>query len=209
MGRMGVAQDERRLLSDLFTELGPDAPTLCDPWRTRDLAAHLVLRERRFDAALGIVAKPLAAHAQRVQDDYAAKPWAELVDLVRSGPPAWSPFALLDDVLNTVEYFVHHEDVRRAADDWSPRSPDPRRDAALWKGLARVAKLTYRASPVGVVLRRPDGGAVTAKAGPNPVILSGQVSELLMHAFGRARAEVEYDGDRDAVTAVKSLDRGV
>ncbi|MFI9817193.1 TIGR03085 family metal-binding protein [Saccharothrix variisporea] len=206
---MGVAQDERKLLCDLFTELGPDAPTLCDPWRTRDLAAHLVLRERRPDAALGILAKPLAGHTQKVQDAYAAKPWAELVDLVRSGPPAWSPYALLDDVLNTVEYFVHHEDVRRAADDWTPRSPDPRRDAALWKGLSRTAKLTYRNSPVGVVLRRPDGEAVTVKSGPSPVILTGQVSELLMHAFGRARAEVDYDGDRDAVTAVKTLDRGL
>ncbi|WP_309117741.1 TIGR03085 family metal-binding protein [Saccharothrix sp.] len=206
---MGVAQDERRLLCDLFTELGPDAPTLCDPWRARDLAAHLVLRERRFDAALGILAKPLAAHTQKVQDAYAAKPWDDLVDLVRSGPPAWSPYALLDDVLNTVEYFVHHEDVRRAADDWTPRSPDPRRDAALWKGLRGVAKLTYRNSPVGVVLRRPDGESVTVKSGPNPVILTGHVSELLMHAFGRARAEVDYDGDRDAVTAVKRLDRGL
>ncbi|NUT92350.1 MAG: TIGR03085 family protein [Saccharothrix sp.] len=206
---MGVAQDERKLLCDLFLEVGPDAPTLCDPWRSRDLAAHLVLRERRPDAALGILAKPLAAHTQRVQDAYAAKPWGELVDLVRKGPPVWSPYALLDEPLNSIEYFVHHEDVRRAADDWTPRSPDPRRDAALWKGLGRAAKLTYRGSPVGVVLRRPDGESVTVKAGPNPVILTGQVSELLMHAFGRARAEVEYDGDRDAVTAVKTLDRGL
>ena len=208
---MGVARDERELLSDLFTRVGPDAPTLCDPWRTRDLAAHLVLRERRPDAALGILAKPLAGHTQKVQDAYAAKPWDELVHLVRTGPPTWSPYRLpaLDETLNSIEYFVHHEDVRRAGEDWAPRSPDPRRDAALWKGLRNAGKLTYRNSPVGVVLRRPDGESVTVKTGPTPVILTGQVSELLMHAFGRARAEVDYDGDRDAVTAVKSLDRGL
>src|SRR5882762_622635 len=36
---------ERRELCDLFLELGPDAPTLCEGWTTLDLAAHLVLRE--------------------------------------------------------------------------------------------------------------------------------------------------------------------
>ncbi|CCH34190.1 TIGR03085 family metal-binding protein [Actinosynnema sp. NPDC047251] len=206
---MGVAQDERRLLTELFAEVGPDAPTLCDPWRTRDLAAHLVLRERRLDAAVGILVTPLAGHTQKVQDSYAAKPWDELVALVRTGPPRWSPYALLDDLVNTVEYFVHHEDVRRAVDGWRPRSPDPKRDAALWSGLSRAGKLTYRSSPVGVVLRRPDGEAVTVKAGPNPVVLTGQVSELLVHAFGRERAEVEYDGDPDAVAAVKSVNRSL
>ncbi|RKT56928.1 TIGR03085 family metal-binding protein [Saccharothrix australiensis] len=206
---MGVAQDERRLLTRLFTEVGPDAPTLCDPWRTRDLAAHLVLRERRPDAAAGILLAPLAAHTRKVQDGYAARPWPELVDLVRSGPPKWSPHALLDELVNGVEYFVHHEDVRRARDDWRPRSPEPARDAVLWRGLRAAARLTHRRSPVGVVLRRPDGESVTAKAGPNPVVLTGQVSELLLHAFGRKRAEVEYDGDEDAVTAVRTLDRSL
>ncbi|MEV0681297.1 TIGR03085 family metal-binding protein [Actinosynnema sp. NPDC050436] len=206
---MGVAQDERRLLTELFAEVGPDAPTLCDPWRTRDLAAHLVLRERRLDAAVGILVKPLAAHTRKVQDTYAAKPWDELVALVRTGPPKWSPYALLDELVNSVEFFVHHEDVRRASDGWRPRSPDPRRDDVLWNGLRRAGKLTYRSSPVGVVLRRPDGEAVTAKAGPDPVVLTGQVSELLMHAFGRERAEVEFDGDPDAVAAVKTVNRSL
>ncbi|GAA1336024.1 TIGR03085 family metal-binding protein [Saccharothrix algeriensis] len=206
---MGVAQDERRLLTGLFAEVGPDAPTLCDPWRTRDLAAHLVLRERRPDAAAGILLPPLAGHTRAVQDRYAARPWGELVALVRSGPPRWSPYALLDEAVNSVEYFVHHEDVRRARDGWEPRSPDPRRDAVLWRGLRAAARLTYRRSPVGVVLRRPDGESITAKAGADPVVLTGQVSELLVHAFGRERAEVEYDGGRDAVAAVRTLDRSL
>ncbi len=206
---MGVARDERRLLTELLREVGPDAPTLCDPWRTRDLAAHLVLRERRLDAAAGILVKPLAAHTQQVQDRYAAKPWPELVDLVRTGPPKWSPYALLDELVNGVEYFVHHEDVRRAADGWQPRPPDPTRDAALWNGLRRTAKLTYRSSPVGVVLRRPDGESITAKAGPNPVLLTGQVPELLLHALGRKPVDVEFDGDPDAVSVVKALDRSL
>ncbi|GAB2985850.1 TIGR03085 family metal-binding protein [Actinosynnema sp. NPDC050801] len=206
---MGVAQDERRLLTELFAEVGPDAPTLCDPWRTRDLAAHLVLRERRPDAAAGILAKPLAAHTRRVQDAYAARPWDELVGLVRVGPPRFSPYALVDELVNSVEYFVHHEDVRRARPDWEPRSPDPVRDAVLWRRLAPTARLMYRKSPVGVVLRRPDGEVVVARRGANPVVLTGQVSELLVHVFGRAAARVEYDGADEAVRLVRALDRSM
>ncbi len=206
---MGVAQDERRLLTELFAEVGPDAPTLCDPWRTRDLAAHLVLRERRPDAAAGILLAPLAGHTRRVQDAFAAKPWDELVGLVRGGPPRFSPYALVDELVNSVEYFVHHEDVRRARDDWEPPSPDPVRDAVLWQRLGPTARLMYRKSPVGVVLRRPDGEAIVARRGADPVVLTGQVSELLVHVFGRAAAHVEYDGADEAVRLVRGLDRSM
>ena len=54
------ARPEREALCDLLTDLGPEAPTLCAGWRTRDLAAHLVLRERRPDAAPGILLPLLA-----------------------------------------------------------------------------------------------------------------------------------------------------
>jgi uncharacterized protein (TIGR03083 family) len=39
-----LAQEERNELCDLMLETGPDAPTLCEGWTTRDLAAHLVIR---------------------------------------------------------------------------------------------------------------------------------------------------------------------
>jgi uncharacterized protein (TIGR03085 family) len=208
---MGVAREERRLLADLMTDLGPDAPTLCDPWRTRDLAAHLVLRERRFDAAPGIVLKPLSGYTQRVQDGLAAKPWPELLDQLREGPPFWSPYSIgpVDQLVNSAEFFVHHEDVRRAREGWEPRSPDPERDAVLWKTLRTAARISYRNSPVGVVLRRPDGAAITARAGRDPVVLTGQVGELVMHAFGRDATRIDFDGTDDAVAAVRSLNRSM
>jgi len=81
------ASIERSALCDTFERVGPDAPTLCSPWLTRDLAAHLVVRERRPDVAAGIWVPGLAARAQQVQDEYAAREWPHLVDLVRSGPP--------------------------------------------------------------------------------------------------------------------------
>jgi len=207
---MGVAAAERIALCDLFEEVGPDAPTLCVGWRTKDLAAHLVLRERRIDAAAGILVKPLAGHTRKTQDQIAAKPWAELVGLVRTGPPRWSPLAVpaVNEAVNSAEYFVHHEDVRRASPGWQPRPADPERDAVLWRAVNRVGRLGYRRSPVGVALRRPDGTLVTAKQAPNTVTITGEPGELLLWSFGRDEARVEFDGSDEAVSAVRGLKRG-
>jgi uncharacterized protein (TIGR03085 family) len=208
---MAVSSDERAALCDLFTELGPDEPTLCTGWRTRDLAAHLVVRERRPDAAAGILLAPLAGYTKKVQDDYARKPWAELVDLVRGGPPAFWPTRIpaLDRLVNNVEMFVHHEDVRRAQPGWQPRDPDPERDAVTWAGVSRAGKMTLRRSPVGIVLRRPDGKETVVRRGPNTVILSGEPGDLLLFAFGRDAVHVEFEGEQTAIARVQGLTRSL
>jgi uncharacterized protein (TIGR03085 family) len=208
---MSVSTDERLALSDLFTELGPDAPTLCAGWRTRDLAAHLVLRERRPDAAPGILLAPLAGHTKRVQDAFARRPWAELVDLVRAGPPAFSPtrIPLVDRLVNSVELFTHHEDVRRARPGWEPRPADPARDAAAWSGVARAGRMTLRRSPVGLVLRRPDGEEAVVRRGPNTVVVAGPPGELLLWAFGREEVRVDFEGEQSAIGVVRGLRRSL
>lgn len=208
---MGVAADERRELSDLFEQVGPDAPTLCGDWSTRELAAHLVVRERRADAAAGILVKPLAGHLERVQEDYATKPWPELVGLVRSGPPWFWPTRLgpVDDLVNTAEFFVHHEDVRRARPDWEPREPEPRRDRALWRSVVRSANLMLRGSPVGLVLSTPSGRSSTVKRGPDTVTITGEPGELLLFVFGRDVARVSFEGDQPAIARVRGLNRGI
>jgi uncharacterized protein (TIGR03085 family) len=208
---MGMAKDERLALSALFEELGPDAPTLCAGWQTRDLAAHLILRERRLDAALGIMLPALAGHTQRVQDGYAKRPWSELVELVRTGPPWFrlTSYGVLEELTNTAEFLVHHEDVRRAQPGWEPRAADQARDAATWKSVAQTARLTFRKSPVGVVLRTPDGREVIAKSGADPVTVVGEPMELLCYGFGREAIKVSFEGTDAAVGAVKDLRRGI
>jgi uncharacterized protein (TIGR03085 family) len=203
---VGVARDERKALVDLMTELGPDAPTLCGTWSAKDLAAHLAIRERRPDTAPGIMLPVFAKWTEKVQEDYAHKAWGELLDLVRT-PPFW--IQPVDELMNTAEYFVHHEDVRRAQADWEPRPYDATRERALWKLLPFTARMTYRSSPVGVTLVRPDGDHVVAKPGANGVVITGEVSELVVLAFGRDQARVEYSGDPDAVARVRSLNRSV
>ena len=61
------AWSERQQLCDELERLGPDAPTLCEGWATRDLAAHLYLRERRPDLGIGAYVPPLAGRLEREQ----------------------------------------------------------------------------------------------------------------------------------------------
>ena len=210
MSAVTVAAAERRELADLLLELGPDEPTLCGDWDTRALLAHLVLRERRPDAAPGILLPPLAFWTERVQARTAQREFGELVALIRTGPPAWSPLAL--PPLRTVdvqEYFLHLEDVRRAQPGWSPRPPSAERDDILWAQAGLLGRLTYRKSPVGVTLRRPDGAERAVHGGPRPVVLTGEPGELLLHAAGRDEVVVSPSGEPADVAAVQGLDRGL
>ncbi|MFI6619117.1 TIGR03085 family metal-binding protein [Streptomyces sp. NPDC050528] len=200
------AKRERLLLADLLETAGPDAPTLCEGWRTRDLAAHVVVRERRADAAGGIMIKQLAPRLERVMTEFAAKPYEELIQLIRTGPPRFSPFQLkqLDEASNTVEFYVHTEDVRRAQDDWTPRELDPVFQDALWSRLERMARLMGRSAPTGLVLRRPDGQTAVAHKGAPVVTVTGEPSELLLFAHGRQSvAKVELDGDENAIAKLQ------
>jgi uncharacterized protein (TIGR03085 family) len=208
---MGVAAAERRALCALLDQVGPDAPTLCEGWQTRDLTAHLVLRERRPDAAAGIVVPQLASHTQRVQDQYAAKPWPELVEQVRSGPAWFWPTRIgaVDEAANGAEFLVHHEDVRRGRPGWEPRAADPVRDAAAWRAAKAASKLNLRRSPVGVVLRTTDGRQATVQAGPDPVTVVGDPVELLLFVFGRDAVRVEFEGDAAAIGRLRELSRGL
>ena len=59
---------------------------------------------------------PLASYTARVQRQIAdSTDWDDLVAKIAAGPPVYSPFKLLDPLVNTSEMFIHHEDVRRAA----------------------------------------------------------------------------------------------
>jgi uncharacterized protein (TIGR03085 family) len=201
-----MAQTERNELCTLFETLGPEAPTLCGDWTTRDLAGHLVVRESRPDAALGIVVKPFAGWTEKVRAGAAGHDWPDLVRQVRNGPPLWSPtrIAAVDSVVNSLEFFVHHEDVRRAQPQWQPRTLPERMDFALWEAVSKRAKLHLRRAAVGVELRTPDGRSVVAREGDPVVTVTGAPAELVLLMFGRAdHAELEYAGADDAVASLR------
>jgi uncharacterized protein (TIGR03085 family) len=214
---MTHARDERLALCALLDKAGPSEPTLCEGWRTVDLAAHLVLREHRPDAGIGVLGGPLARHTRRVQRALADKtPFPRLVETIRNGPPRLSIFAIpgADARVNLVEYFVHHEDVRRAQPGWEPRDLDPALSEVLWNRL-KMARFVLRKAPVGVELARddqprPDATAprrvrITAKARTPVVTITGTPAELTLWALGRtAVARVRLDGGEADVRALSA-----
>jgi len=206
---VSIAQRERAALVDTLRGAGPEAPTLCDGWNTRDLAAHLMIREYRPDAAPGIVIPLFAAHTAKVQSDVAQHTdWNELLDKVASGPPVYSPLKLLDPVVNVAEMFIHHEDVRRAQPGWQPRTLEPALTNMLRRTLPLMARLTLAKVPGRVVLRTPDGKTVLTAGRGQAVTVTGAPEELLLFSVGR-QARVEFDGDAAAVRAVRDAPKGI
>ncbi len=206
---MSAAQRERAALVETMREVGPDAPTLCEGWTTRDLAAHLVVRERRLDAAPGILVAGLASYTAKVQDQVAeSSDWPELLDKIASGPPILSPFKLLDPLVNLNEMFIHHEDVRRAQTDWEPRVLNVSMVNALSRPLPVMARMTMGKVPARVSLRTPDGKTVVTVGSGPAVTVTGAPEELLLFSVGR-EARVDIDGDQDAVSAVREGRRGL
>jgi uncharacterized protein (TIGR03085 family) len=206
---MTAAQRERHALVETMRAVGPDAPTLCGDWTTRDLAAHLVVRERRLDATPGITISALAGYTAHVQRQVAeSTDWNKLLDKVASGPPLYSPFKVLDSVANMGEMFIHHEDVRRAQTSWEPRQLDDTTVSALGRGLPLMARLTLGRAPARVLLRTPDGKTVaTVGRGPE-LTVTGDVSELTLFIAGRDEARLTFS-DAQAVQAVRAARRGL
>jgi uncharacterized protein (TIGR03085 family) len=197
-----LAAGERGELVEALRAVPPDAPTLCEGWTALDLAAHVVVRERRMDSGPGLVIPALRSWTERVRTGYARRPYPELIDLIAAGPPWTSAFAIpgVDAAANLTEFVIHTEDVRRAQPGWKPREVSAELQAAIWKGLRRGARLFFRRAPVAVVLATPDGQQ-QAVAGEGPhVTVTGPPLELLLYASGRTGpAQVEITGSDDAV----------
>src|SRR5690606_35641683 len=185
----------------------PDAPTLCDGWTAADLVAHLIVRENDLPGALGMVLKPFAG---RTADAMARLKreleYPELVARFRSGPTGLSPVRIpaVDAAANTTEFFVHHEDVRRAQPDWEPRRVSDELQHFLWRRLRTAGRLLFRRVAVGVLLGTSDGAVVRVRTGEPTAVLVGRPSELTLYAFGRKDvAKVELSGPDVAVEALK------
>ena len=203
------ARAERIRLCDLALETGPDAPTLCGDWTVRELVAHLVVRETS-PLSVGIVVPPLASVTERETERVAKKSFDKLVSRVRK---ARNPMALpgVDAALNTAEYFVHHEDIRRAAPDWQPRTLDPDEEDALWRIVRISGKGLIRPAGVPVVARRTDTGADTnLRAGSDPVVVSGMPSEIVLFLYGRDQTRgLTFEGPGDRVATLREAKLGI
>jgi uncharacterized protein (TIGR03085 family) len=206
---------ERLALCDLFEELGPDAPTLLEGWSAKDLAAHIVLRER--DPIAGpclVLPGPFQRFAERRRVKLAEQREFEwLVARIRSGPPpGLFRIGWIRSFPNLNEFFVHHEDVRRA-NGLGPRdSLTPALQAALWRNVRQGSPyLTRRLREVGLEIRwAGTDERMTVREAEPTARLSGPPGELLLYVFGRqAAARVEVTGPAKAVATVRHTHFGM
>jgi uncharacterized protein (TIGR03085 family) len=189
---MTLARSEREQLCELLTELGPDRPTLCAGWTTRDLAAHLIARERRPLSTPGLAFRWLAGYTNRVRRRIATRPFPELVRTLRR-PPWWT--APFDAATNGLEFFIHHEDVRRARPGWQPRELSAATMGFLWSRMRQLARLQLRRFPATVVIEALGHGELRTGRGGEQVLVRGDPAELAMFLTGRQRAaQVELEG---------------
>lgn len=195
---------------------GPEAPTLCEGWTTRDLAAHLVVREFRPDAAAGVVVSALAARMEELRLREAEHPWAELLAKIEGGAPWYSPLRYADRVANAAEYLVHHEDVRRAGGEWTEREFDTEDLDRIWSLGTTFAKTSLRRIAARVELRTPPEvrlskpGTVSTGAAMAPVVsITAKPVEMLLWAFGREAVDVDISGAQQGIDAVRAVSRGL
>lgn len=206
---------ERLALCDLFDELGADAPTLLDGWTAKDLAAHIVLREHDLIAGPCLVLPgPFQQFAERRRMSLAERRGFEwLVARIRSGPPpGFFRVGWVRSHPNLNEFFVHHEDLRRANGRGPRDHLTPAMEDALWRNVQRGTRyLSRRLREVGLEIEwAGTDERKTIREGEPAARLSGPPGELLLYIFGRqAGARVEVTGPVKAVTAVRRTHFGM
>lgn len=207
-----LARRERQALCDLAQTIDPTAPTLCGDWDLSALLAHLVVRERRPLKAAGIMIPALAGVTERAMEREEARGVPAMVALLREPPLTPYSLPVVERFAQTLEYFVHHEDIRRAQPGWAPRDLPAEDVDELWALVSRSGAFLGRGLPVPTRIARGDeaGTSAALKKGPDPVVVTGPVGELVLWLFGRdAVRDLTFDGPPDAVRRLQDADRGI
>lgn len=206
-----LARRERHDLCDLALELGADAPTLCGEWDARELLAHLFVREHRPLAGLGITLPPLSRLTDQAMERAGRGDYRQLVGKVRE--PGLTPFALrpVEVLANTLEYVVHHEDLRRGQTGWTPRVLDPDDLDVVWRSIKMAGRMLARPAGVPLSIRRSDTDQVATLRGGEPsVVVTGPVVELVMFLYGRDQwQDLTFEGRDELVAKVRGADLGM
>jgi uncharacterized protein (TIGR03085 family) len=206
-----LARRERHELCDLALILGEDAPTLCGGWSVKELVTHLLVRETRPWSAAGIMVPALSGLTERAMERMGRTDFGVLVERLRD--PGLTPYRLrpVEVAFNTLEYFVHHEDVRRAQPGSEPRSLSRDDLDLLWRLGRGSGRLMARRLDVPLRIRRTDTGAeATLKGGDDPVVVGGPPGEVVLFLFGREFArDLTFDGPAAAVAEVRGAELGI
>lgn len=210
MSTPSLARRERRELCNLALTLGEDAPTLCGDWDAKDLVVHLLVRESSPLGAAGIAVPALARLTDREMERVGRRDFAVLVERLRR--PGLTPYALppVERLFNTLEYFVHHEDLRRAQPGWEPRTLTGEDETRIWRAITVAGKGLVRPAGVPVTICRSDTGDTSSlRGGADPVVVTGLPSELAFGLFGRDQVRgLEFAGPADRIARLRRADLG-
>lgn len=202
---MKLSAFEREALKNSLLEKGPEAPTLCGEWKTRDLVVHLLVREQYPVSFLRSQLPVGGDPAEELTQEALQRPYEEVVEQWAAGPKGLNPWRALDTMGNAMEHFIHHEDVRRGA--LTPGEPVEEREISPEhaRELHRLLKLS---APRFIKADRPvilaptgmprivhnDKSGVSAD-GESVIRVQGGVGELILWIYGRKVVNVDITGD--------------
>ncbi len=192
---LDLARSEREDFAAFLETLSPqqwEAPTLCERWNVRQVAAHAI----SFDELRGgaLVRRFLKGwlRVDRINqvgvDDYAGHTPAELIALIRTHAEPHGMTAGFGGRVALTDNMIHQQDIRRPLG--LPRTIDARRlrvalDFALTSPTIRGARRTKRLHLVATDLDWSHGG------GPE---VRGAGEALLMAMAGRGDALKDLSG---------------
>ena len=208
--RASYARTERQALCETARSVGPKAPTLCEGWDVKDLICHLLVRESSLIGAPGIAVPPLSGLTDREMARLRKQPFERLLERLRKHRLTFYALPPVDAAFNSLEFFVHHEDIRRAQPGWRRRNLPTEAPDVLWQGLRAQGAALVRFAGVPVVVRRTDTGrTATLMPGSDPVEISGPVTEIVFYLFGRNQVrDLEFSGPEDKIARLKRSELG-
>jgi uncharacterized protein (TIGR03083 family) len=190
-----LARSERQDFASFLETLSPqqwEAPTLCERWNVRQVAAHSI----SFDELRGgaLVRRFLKGwlRVDRINqvgvDDYAGHTPAELTALIRTHAEPHGMTAGFGGRVALTDNMIHQQDIRRPLG--LPRTIDDRRlrvalDFALTSPTIRGARRTKRLRLVATDLDWSHGGGAEVR---------GPGEALLMAMAGRGDALNDLEG---------------
>ena len=192
---LDLARAEREDFAAFLETLSPEqweAPTLCDRWNVKEVAAHAI----SFDELRGValIRRFLKGRltVDRINqvgvDDYADRTPGELIALIRTHAEPHGMTAGFGGRVALTDNMIHHQDIRRPLG--LPRTIDARRlrvalDFALTAPTIRGARRMKRLHLVATDLDWSHGG------GPE---VQGPGEALLMAMAGRGDALKDLSG---------------
>lgn len=196
MDYLQLATDERADLLSLLTDLRPDewnSPSLCQGWRVRDVAAHVIsydLLSPVGTAALFLRGGLSVRRINQIGVDKAKRLSIDVVlEQIRSHPTPTGLTSGFKGGIGLTDGLVHQQDIRRALD--KPRKIAPERTNAALSFALKAPTLNGRTLTRGLLLVATDQAW---RAGQGPEV-HGTAEALLMAIAGRPAALAELAGE--------------